>query len=227
MPWFTNGWVVGIATSVLGGGLISLISWYLLSKRKRQEFLQRVALANREVMYAIRPGIAEGHIPSTDVLDAMANATARKYELERKDLFAPPELADELIKEVMDSSFLSSAQKMEYCAKLTPLREHSVVEARVRESEYAADQTITFISFILGLIAVVTTLIFQNAGLLDRFKNVLDRTQIRVLAASIIFAAILLLLLLFLRFSGRTVRDTTERIREISKKITAATKRLR
>ncbi|HLZ91382.1 MAG TPA: hypothetical protein VKQ28_06675 [Candidatus Acidoferrum sp.] len=120
--FLANGWVVGIATSLLAGGALALLSYVLLSRRKKLEYVQRVSMANREVIYAIRPGIAEGHIPTLEILEAMANATARKYGLRRQELLDTGGVADELIKEVMDSSFLSSARQAEYCASLSPLR---------------------------------------------------------------------------------------------------------
>ncbi len=122
MGILSNGWVVGIASSLIAGILLSVLSYVFISKRRRREYLQRVNMANRELIYAVRPGIAESNIPSPDILEALSSATARSYGLKREELLTIRELGEELIKEVMDSSFLSSAQKLEYCEKLTPMQ---------------------------------------------------------------------------------------------------------
>jgi hypothetical protein len=58
----------------------------------------------------------------------LINATARLYGVESANLFTPSQIAEELIKEVMDSSFISSSQKAEFCAKLTELSTRSKID---------------------------------------------------------------------------------------------------
>ncbi len=113
----SNGWFVGIGSSLLAGIAISLLSYLFITKRNRFEYLQKINMGNREVIYAVRPGIAEGDIPDGSVLTALTNATARRYGLNPNELFTPRQLGEELVKEVMDSSFLSSEQKTKYCTQ--------------------------------------------------------------------------------------------------------------
>jgi hypothetical protein len=227
MPWLSSGWFVGIITSLIAGGLISLVSWLALSKRQREEFLQRVFIANREVIYAIRPGIAEGHVPTADVLDAMANATARKYELERKDLYSPPELTDELIKEVMDSSFLSSGQKKEYCAQLTPLRQQPVVKVQVRDSDPYAEKMVTIMSMVLGIVSVTLSFGLQRLGFLKKLDGVVDHTQSQIFVAMAVFATMVAILATYFWLGNRQkIKYATDRINDASKKIREVSTRL-
>jgi hypothetical protein len=226
-----NGWIVGIATSLVAGGLISLFSWLILSKRKRQEFLQRVLIANREVIYAIRPGIAEGHIPTNDVLEGLANATARKYELERKDLFTPSELTDELIKEVMDSSFLSSGQKNDYCAKVTPLRQQAAVAAAAPQAKMPyrdkIDKAVSIVSAVLGVLAAIVSIGLQKGELFGKLEKNMHSTQAQILVSAAVFGVGALLLVIYYSFSQRAkIRGATEKIEEISRKVREATKNL-
>lgn len=122
MDFFSNPWVVGIGGGVLSGLLVTLITRYLFSKRERREYLQKVATANNEIIYAIRPAIAEKVIPSNEMLEALFSATARKYSVDESDLYSKASLANELIKEVMDNTFLSSQQKVEFCSLLSSLK---------------------------------------------------------------------------------------------------------
>ena len=121
MTVLTNVWVVGIGTGILSGLLVRMGRAGFLSKRENRKY-QKVIGANREVIYAIRPGIPEGQIPSREVVQALTNSTARRAGVSPSDLYKPNEIAEELIKEVMDSSFLPSAKKSEYCTQLAALR---------------------------------------------------------------------------------------------------------
>lgn len=111
MSWYSNPWVVGIIGSIPGGFLVNWLTGLVLRKKENREYLQKVIGANREVIYAVRPGISEGEIPSREVMNSLRNATARRYGVDPSDLYSGPEIAEELTKEVMDSSFISSSQK--------------------------------------------------------------------------------------------------------------------
>ena len=107
-----------------------LVTWLLrvlISKRKTREYKQQLSSANREVIYSIRAGIPEGNMPSGEVIEAMIHATARRYEVEASELYTISELIEELVKEVMDTSFLSSQKKEEYCSSLLELKAQSGV----------------------------------------------------------------------------------------------------
>ncbi|WP_339618177.1 hypothetical protein [uncultured Gilvimarinus sp.] len=111
MDILNNAWVVGIGGGLLSGLLVTLITRYIFSKKDDKEYVQKLATVNKEVVYALRPGISEGHIPDEEVLSSLINATARKYKVARDDVFRPKQIAEELIKEILDSSFISSETK--------------------------------------------------------------------------------------------------------------------
>ncbi|MES2664162.1 MAG: hypothetical protein V4629_12765 [Pseudomonadota bacterium] len=113
-----NTWIVGIIGGVLSGLIVNYVSRYYLSKKENRESLQKIFSVNREVIYAIRPSISEGVIPKLETIEALIIATSRKYLLNREDVYGPKEIMQELIKEVMDSSFINSHQKKEYCDQL-------------------------------------------------------------------------------------------------------------
>ncbi|MBL0477686.1 hypothetical protein JD489_10235 [Aeromonas veronii] len=165
MEFLSNPWVVGIVGGVLSGLLVTLITRYLFSKRERREYLQKVATANNEIIYAIRPAIAEKVIPSNHMLEALFSATARKYSVDEADLYSKVGLANELMKEVMDNTFLSSQQKVEFCDLLSTLKEarksgpevHRVVEY-VRVNRGNSSDTSAMLGLVTAMMAVVTTM---------------------------------------------------------------------
>src|ERR1700751_5864614 len=105
MAWLNNGWVIGVGSGLISGVLVYWIVKIFSSRKDDKEYRQKLTSANKEVMYAIRPGISEGQLPDRNVIAALVNATARHYSIPPEDLFSPEQLAEELIKEVMDSSF--------------------------------------------------------------------------------------------------------------------------
>ncbi|MDE1269794.1 hypothetical protein, partial [Vibrio aestuarianus] len=124
LDFLSNEWVVGIGGGILSGLIVALITRYIFSKRDNREYYQKLDMVNKEVLYALRPGIPEGSMPTETVLKSLIMATSRKYKVNSVDVFQPKQIAEELIKEIMDSSFISSEAKQEYCSILS----HLVVE---------------------------------------------------------------------------------------------------
>jgi len=75
MQILNNPWVIGIGGGVISGFVVMLITRHLFSRRDNREYNQRVVTANQEVIYAIRPGISEGVIPSQNVVASLIDAT--------------------------------------------------------------------------------------------------------------------------------------------------------
>jgi len=91
-----NPWVIGIGGGIFSGLIVTFISRLFLSRRDQREYAQKILGANREIIYAVRPGISEGIIHAVGVLDALVEATARKYGVDREDLYQPYEIAQDL-----------------------------------------------------------------------------------------------------------------------------------
>jgi hypothetical protein len=116
-----NGWVVGIITGTISGLIVFFITSWIFSNRSKRELIRQAATANREVVNSIRSCIPDGKLPSLAVLDSLIHATSRKYGVSRDSLFSTAEVCEELVKEVMDSSFVSASSKEQYCSDLVKL----------------------------------------------------------------------------------------------------------
>ena len=121
MLWLNNPWVIGIGGGILSGLVVTFFSRLILSRRDSGEYTQKLHVANREVIYALRPGVSEGHVPGRSVVLSIINATGRKYSVDTGDMMTPEQISEELTKEIMDSSFISAGIKQEYCKQLAPL----------------------------------------------------------------------------------------------------------
>ena len=208
MDVLNNPWVVGIVGGLLSGLAVTFISRYLFAKKGDREYLRKVDQVNQEVVYALRPGISEGHMPNEEVLDSLINSTARKYRVNRDDVFRPKQIAEELIKEIMDSSFISSETKTQYCELLahlvstqTPSADIDAIQLEVKaaESEYRS-RVASRMSAVLGMtVAMFTmlTMFFQffdkspfGSPLSDIFKTFIP-VFTAVVATSVAMVAVL------------------------------------
>jgi hypothetical protein len=165
-----NPWVVGIGGGTLSGLAVTFFSKKWLTKRDDKEFRQKVAIANQEILYAIRPCISESILPTKRVIIRVIVATARKYELEKRDLLTSVQVLQNLIKEVMDSSFISAKEKHRYCEMLSDLidppkqanteenkqrcRDESEIFNKSVYSDYRSN-LLTSVSIMLGLVVAV------------------------------------------------------------------------
>jgi len=123
MQWLQDPWVVGIGGGVVSGFLVFFITKWLFSNQNKRETEQKIATANREVVLAVRHGIPQDTVPTSQVINALIKATARKHGIRPADLYGPAEVAQDLIKEVMDSSFIGADTKETYCKRLAELDE--------------------------------------------------------------------------------------------------------
>jgi NhaP-type Na+/H+ or K+/H+ antiporter len=164
VEFFKNPWFIGIVGGILSGIIVFFITKYLFSRRDNREYTQKIITANQEVIYAIRPGISEGIIPTQDILQALIAATARKYTVDPKDLHDAKTFTDVLIKEVMDSSFLPASSKAEFCKSLAEMKPPQIVQvASPKPITELADykrRMVTMISGMLGMMSAAMTVSF-------------------------------------------------------------------
>jgi hypothetical protein len=193
---FNNPWVIGI----VGGFIVTAISQYLFSRRDNKEYRQKVVTANQEILYAIRPGVSEEKIASLEVLKAILIATASKYGVEENDLYQPTEISNHLIKEVMDSSFISVELKQKYCNALATLKaadikkEQSEPETDRKKTEVATiseyrNKLVTMLSVMLGIFTGIMTV---GSVYIEEFKFILDTNISLVMPTVVATTAVLI-----------------------------------
>ena len=129
--FLNNSWVVGVVGGLISGLLVWLITTKLFKSKQTREYTHKVRTVNGELIYSLRSGISQRKLPSLDVLDAFKNATARKYSVEVRDIYTNKELAEELIKEIMDSSFIPVDSKDNFFELLNPLLKSQTVNVNL------------------------------------------------------------------------------------------------
>ena len=161
MEILNNPWLVGIGGGVLSGLIVAYISRVIFSRRDNREYAQKISQANHEVLYAVRPGISEGIIPNNGVLKNLISATARKYGVDESDMHDLNSVSSELVKEVMDSSFISAQAKQEFCEKLAGIKEEVPRVEKVevdREYSISARYRRQMVAMLSGMVGILTAL---------------------------------------------------------------------
>ncbi len=159
-----NGWVIGLGTGVLSGAVVALVTRLILSRRENRDYKKNVDAANREIVYTIRASIPDDQIPSRDVVVALIHSSARRLSVSARDLFGPSEIAEELVKEVMDSSFLSSAKKKEYTTLVLPIGAPPPATGQIgpasmeTNNRRSREEVISRLSAVTGAIAGLATM---------------------------------------------------------------------
>jgi len=166
--FFANPWVVGIGTGAISGLSVNIISRLILTRKDNKEFKQKTSSANNEIIYSLRSAVAEASMPKEEIIESIARATAQKYEVKRDSLMSLTEITDALIKEVMDSNFLSQDQKDKYTTKIVSVitkasKKHSQTHERINEDLYLRHKRnlsyryINYLSLVTATMVVVVT----------------------------------------------------------------------
>lgn len=156
-----NEWVVGIGGGIISGFVVYALTALIFSKQSKRDLHRRTANANQEVVLAVRQGVPEGKVPEGAVLTALIEATARKHGLQSSDMYGASEVAQDLIKDVMDSSFISAETKEAYASQLSELikPQMSGVETGAKKaSSSMSTAQMAFVSVAFATMAASTTL---------------------------------------------------------------------
>lgn len=203
-----NSWVTGIGGGIVSGIVVFFATRWLVSDQSKREYNQKVSSANREVVFAVRQGVPEENLPSAQVLSALLKSTARQYQVAEADLYSPEEVSQDLIKEIMDSNFISAKTKELYCERLVTLRNP---EEEVELSTQSATAKVTSRADFAEIISVMSGLL---AGLISTTAVLYDRPELKSFISSQdawlvipiftgLFVTLLLYLALWLRSRAR------------------------
>ena len=193
-------WVIGVAGGIISSIVVAFISRFIFSRRDQREYFQRINQANQEILYAIRPGISEGLIPSIEVIKEMILATGRKYDVETKSMYTLDDISSELIKEIMDSSFISTKTKKDYCELLSNVKEQKSgpevesQESKQRVSHRYQQQLVLTTSILVGALTMTSVFVLfehQSGSILSEPANLLLITVPAIVAVLIAIVSVI------------------------------------
>lgn len=127
--FLNNNWTI----SILTGLVVFFVTDFYKRIREKKNYLIKVNTVNRELFNSIKMCIPEENMPSPQMLLSMHRSTARIHNVKINDVDSLPMIFDDLIKEIMDSNFLSYDNKINYCEKILSLE--------IEVNKYIAEKT--------------------------------------------------------------------------------------
>lgn len=124
MNFFKNTWIIGIVTGIISGILVYFITSKFFDSKGKKEYASHVREANKDVINALKPYIAEQGLPDFEVLKALILSTARKNGVDVKDLYSPAQYCEELIGEIICDVYVSSDRKKEYSESVSSYKKN-------------------------------------------------------------------------------------------------------
>lgn len=115
IAFIANSWFISIVTGIGSGILVTVISRYFFATKENREYDQNIQAVNREILYTLRACVPEANLPDRKIIQALISSMSRKYNVNEGDVYQLDAIGQELIKEVMDISFISQEQKQQYC----------------------------------------------------------------------------------------------------------------
>lgn len=176
IEFFNNAWIIGIGGGVISGFIVFIITGKIFSKRENKEYLQKIRMANNELLYAVRPLIVELRLPTWEIFQSILVSTAKKYNLKTDHLYNRTDIADDLIKEIMDNPFLTSESKLNYCKLANEIKDLRLTQFDKMHDrnnyiyiEKAKSISTEYLSLLLGVITALmalaaSLLAFANKG---------------------------------------------------------------
>lgn len=171
-----NTWVVGIVGGILSGLVTYWIIQKLFSGKTKKEYLKSVEATNREIVYSLRSAISDNVHHEQKVIEGLISSTARKNGVLVKDIYSIKQIAEDLIKEVMDSSFIPSAYKKEYCDNLINLyfskstldtpntNGTNGTNGKIKQTSKFDESIMTTVSLLFGVMAAGSTMLLTIKG---------------------------------------------------------------
>ena len=116
--FLTNSWTISIIT----GLIVFFTTDFVKRYRSKKEYYQNVDLANQEMLNTLKILIPDQELPEPLIIKAMHLSTSRKYKVKLQDMGSLMLILDDLIKEIMDTSFLTYKNKVDYCNEVNQLK---------------------------------------------------------------------------------------------------------
>ncbi len=150
--FWTNPWVTGIGGGIISSLIVFFVTKYFFKKKENREYVQKIKLANNEILYAIRPLIIDKKTPLKESFSSLRVSVSNKYGVKLDDLYNHVSLSNDLIAEILENPFLTSEQKEDFCQLILQFKKEE--ESNTVEIIYLRKKTQVeskFTSIILSL----------------------------------------------------------------------------
>lgn len=119
LNFLENPWVVGICGGIISGIIVYFFTELLCKRKGNANYLERVNRANLDLIHILKPYVVEKGLPSEEVIDAILLSTSRKHEVKCDDMYSVRIICEELIREIIEDTYIPSDKKQEYSQQLS------------------------------------------------------------------------------------------------------------
>lgn len=203
--FFNNSWV----TSIITGLLVFYVTDVYKRLKEKKSYFQKVRLVNKEIFKTIKYSIPEEKLPSISILKSIHIATAKRYNVKLEDVDSLQAIFDDLIKEIMESNFLSHDNKLLYCQRLLDTQ-NGLITKNIEETT-TVKQYVTFTStksttlslmfstatsmFAATIVFLLTT--FKDNKLMEMFSTFIAENSLSLLNFALVIGAFLISIMTF------------------------------
>lgn len=201
--FLANDWTIAIVSAIISGVILLPIAVYVtnwIDKSKKKSSASRV---NREVISILRNIVSEGGVVSLKTTTILIQSISRKYGVNNKFVRSPEQMIQDLLTDVLESSYISMGSKLSITNGLEKvLNEVEGVRVNQEKTKNGRSSVKFYLFFAIYLFLIIVS--FSGVGVLmfrvvqDINKNPVDfsaskwgiSSLVITLAVSIFVAAI-------------------------------------
>lgn len=120
---FNNQWVMNIGTGLILYIITTIISKIILNKATNKERQRQIDNANKEIIRILKPYVVNKNILNKMIITSIISSVARKYNLSVNEILDVKSICEELIREILESSYVDNEKKSEYAVYLNDIIE--------------------------------------------------------------------------------------------------------
>lgn len=189
-----NQWVINIGTGLVVYIITTIISRIILNKATNKEKQKQMDNANKEVIRILKPYIVEKNFLNEEIIICIIKSVARKFDVSFREIYNVREICEELIREILESSYVDNEKKEEYIYYLNDIIEKNEQKVEIKENleallekKYQITKNKTklynilslYMSFIVMIISVLVTIFSESKY--ESFFSISEPMQISIL----------------------------------------------
>ena len=121
--FFSNQWVINIGTGLIVYIVTTIISRIIINKAANKQKQQQIENANSEIIRILKPYVVERNILNKMIINSITESVERKQNLSIDEVLNVRAICEELIREILESSYVDNEKKSEYVLYLNDIIE--------------------------------------------------------------------------------------------------------
>lgn len=214
MDWLNNPWISGVIIGIISGLIVYVLTDKFFGKQKQREHRKIIINANNNVLQNVKSFFIQKQILKREIIESMIQAVAIQNNLNREELFNIKDIGGLLVKEFMETSFLSVDNKKLICEEVyntlfTEASEQQNVPKASSDIIIRRNESSLQISLVMALSTAMMTLLYTVTTFkTDMRFGFLGFDQIKTLIFSVVLAMLVSSVSMLL---SRIIRKDVER----------------